>query len=171
MTGEVGWGSFDDDAERKLGAAAAATADERIAWLEEMQQIAWDAGALPKPRDPWGRFDPPRLDELESRVLSLFLSQPGAAFAVLRRQLASTSLVERERSPDSVVLHLATDPRIPEASDMVLEGVCARSPAGRGLATFRLHVEGGRLSRLEGRASAGPWPVDADWTVERLEAQ
>ena len=45
------WGTWDDDRRRKLTLGADSTPDERIAWLEEMAQIAWDAGALPKPRD------------------------------------------------------------------------------------------------------------------------
>ena len=56
------WGSYEDDRERKLTAGLASTVEERIAWLEEMAQIAWDAGTLPKRRDPWGRFDV-RLDD------------------------------------------------------------------------------------------------------------
>jgi len=53
------WGSWDEDRRRKLTLGADSTPDERVAWLEEMARIAWDAGALPKPRDPWGRFEPP----------------------------------------------------------------------------------------------------------------
>ena len=52
-------GSWDEDRERKYVAGAEVSADERIAWLEEMIALAYASGALPKPRDAWGQPLPP----------------------------------------------------------------------------------------------------------------
>lgn len=60
MTHGPGWGSWEEDAERKKTLGVESTIDERIAWLEEMAEIAWQSGALPKWRDPWGRWDIPQ---------------------------------------------------------------------------------------------------------------
>jgi hypothetical protein len=38
-----------------LRAGAPRSDDERTAWLEEMLEIAYAAGAVPKRRDAWGR--------------------------------------------------------------------------------------------------------------------
>lgn len=53
-------GSWDEDRRRKFLVGLDATIDERIAWLEEMLEIAFAAGALPKPRDEWGQAIAPR---------------------------------------------------------------------------------------------------------------
>ena len=52
-------GSWDEDRERKYVAGAEVSADERVAWLEEMIALAYASGALPKPRDAWGQPLPP----------------------------------------------------------------------------------------------------------------
>ena len=52
-------GPWDEDRERKYVAGAEVSADERIAWLEEMIALAYASGALPKPRDAWGQPLPP----------------------------------------------------------------------------------------------------------------
>ena len=49
------WGSWESAQERSYVRGLAATPDERLAWLEEMLEIALAAAAIPKPRDPWGR--------------------------------------------------------------------------------------------------------------------
>ena len=40
---------------RQLESFASATPARRLAWLEEMLELARRSGALPRPRDPWGR--------------------------------------------------------------------------------------------------------------------
>ena len=40
---------------RQLLAFASATPAQRLAWLEEVLVLAYRAGALPRPREPWGR--------------------------------------------------------------------------------------------------------------------
>jgi hypothetical protein len=44
---QCGW---DDARERKLTLGLAATPTERLQWLEEMIDVAWKSGALPRPR-------------------------------------------------------------------------------------------------------------------------
>ena len=48
-------GSWREDQEHKYLVGTTVTADERLAWLEEMLVLALASGALPKPRDEWGR--------------------------------------------------------------------------------------------------------------------
>ncbi len=48
-------GSWDEDAEHKRSLGLEVSADERIAWLEEMIALAFASGALPKRRDEWGQ--------------------------------------------------------------------------------------------------------------------
>lgn len=55
MTKPIDWGSWEEDRERKYLAGLAVSAAERLAWLEEMLEVALASGALPKPRDAWGR--------------------------------------------------------------------------------------------------------------------
>lgn len=55
MTQPVDWGSWEEDRERKYVAGLEVSADERLAWLEEMLELALASGALPKPRDAWGQ--------------------------------------------------------------------------------------------------------------------
>jgi hypothetical protein len=42
------WGTWDDNEERKLTLGLAATPAQRLAWLEEMIELAYRAGALPR---------------------------------------------------------------------------------------------------------------------------
>jgi hypothetical protein len=49
------WGSWRQDREHKYVVGLKVTAAERLAWLEEMLELAWSRGALPKRRDRWGR--------------------------------------------------------------------------------------------------------------------
>jgi hypothetical protein len=49
------WGSWAEDRERKFLVGLDVSAAERLAWLEEMLALALARGALPKPRDAWGR--------------------------------------------------------------------------------------------------------------------
>ena len=55
MTEAEHWGSWRDDYDRKLTVGLEATAAERLAWLEEMLQLAHASGAPPKARDAWGQ--------------------------------------------------------------------------------------------------------------------
>ena len=55
MTQPVDWGSWEEDRERKYVVGLEVSADERLAWLEEMLELALASGALPKPRDAWGQ--------------------------------------------------------------------------------------------------------------------
>ena len=48
------WGSWESTKERSYVRGLEVTPDERLAWVEEMLEIALAAGAIPKPRDPWG---------------------------------------------------------------------------------------------------------------------
>lgn len=48
------WGSWESSRARSLLAGLEATADERIARVEEMLRIAIASGACPRPRDAWG---------------------------------------------------------------------------------------------------------------------
>lgn len=50
-----GWGSWADAAERSYLRGLEVSAEERIAWVEEMLAVAHAAGALPKARDAWGQ--------------------------------------------------------------------------------------------------------------------
>jgi hypothetical protein len=47
---EQDWGSFEGKHDRKLVSGAHATPAQRLAWLEEVLQIAWQTGALPRRR-------------------------------------------------------------------------------------------------------------------------
>ena len=48
-------GSWEEDRERKYLVGLEVSVDERLAWLEEMLEIAHAAGALRTRRDEWGR--------------------------------------------------------------------------------------------------------------------
>ncbi len=48
-------GSWEEDRERKYLVGLEVSVDERLAWLEEMLEIAHAAGALRRVRDEWGR--------------------------------------------------------------------------------------------------------------------
>jgi hypothetical protein len=63
------WGSWESTRERSLLAGLAVTADERIAWVEEMLQIAIASGACPRPRDAWGQPIVGDLALLDARLL------------------------------------------------------------------------------------------------------
>lgn len=54
-------GSWAEDREHKYVVGTMVSADERLAWLEEMLALALASGAIPKRRDEWGQpiFDPP----------------------------------------------------------------------------------------------------------------
>jgi hypothetical protein len=56
-------GSWEEDRERKYVVGLEVSVDERLAWLEEMLEIAHAAGALRKRRDEWGRPLAPERDE------------------------------------------------------------------------------------------------------------
>lgn len=49
------WGSWDSNRERRYLAGLNVTPDERLAWVEEMLELALASGAIPKPRDAWGQ--------------------------------------------------------------------------------------------------------------------
>ena len=49
------WGSWEEDRERKYVVGLEVAAEERLAWLEAMIELAFASGALPKPRDAWGQ--------------------------------------------------------------------------------------------------------------------
>lgn len=49
------WGGWEQDRRRKLVAGMDVSVDDRLTWLEEMLELAWARGALPKARDEWGR--------------------------------------------------------------------------------------------------------------------
>lgn len=51
-----------DDREHKFVVGLEVTVDERLAWLEEMLELAHASGALPKRRDAWGNTLWPRRD-------------------------------------------------------------------------------------------------------------
>lgn len=57
-------GSWEEDREHEYLVGTTVSADERLAWLEEMLEIAFASGAIPKRRDAWGQPlpdpDPPR---------------------------------------------------------------------------------------------------------------
>ena len=48
-------GSWEEDREHKYLVGTTVSVDERLAWVEEMLEIAYAAGAIPKPRDAWGQ--------------------------------------------------------------------------------------------------------------------
>jgi hypothetical protein len=52
------WGSWESKRERAFVVGLEVSADLRLEWLENMLELALAAGALPKPRDPWGRWTP-----------------------------------------------------------------------------------------------------------------
>src|SRR5690606_39218784 len=54
VTRPLDWGSWEGDRERKYIVGLEVSADERLAWLEEMVELAVASGALPKRRDAWG---------------------------------------------------------------------------------------------------------------------
>ena len=49
------WGSWDSTTKRSYLVGLSVSADERLAWVEEMLEIALRSGAIPKPRDAWGQ--------------------------------------------------------------------------------------------------------------------
>lgn len=49
-------GTWDEDREHKYVIGLSVSPDERLAWLEETLVLAFESGALPKPRDVWGRW-------------------------------------------------------------------------------------------------------------------
>ena len=53
--GPEDWGSWESTRLRGQLAGLAVTADERIAWVEEMLVVAMASGACPRPRDAWGQ--------------------------------------------------------------------------------------------------------------------
>ncbi len=55
-------GSWLEDRERKYLVGTLVSVEERLAWLEEMLVLAHASGALPKPRDEWGRVLLPSSD-------------------------------------------------------------------------------------------------------------
>lgn len=55
MTESDDWGSFAEDRERKYLVGLRVSVEERLAWLEEMLELAFERGAIPKPRDAWGQ--------------------------------------------------------------------------------------------------------------------
>lgn len=55
MTTAEDWGTWDDAERRKYLKGLQLTVDERLAWLDEMLELARKHGALPKPRDAWGQ--------------------------------------------------------------------------------------------------------------------
>lgn len=48
-------GSWDEDREHKYVVGMMVSPDERLAWLEEMLELALASGAIPKRRDDWGQ--------------------------------------------------------------------------------------------------------------------
>ena len=50
------WGTWEEDRQSKLDAGLEATADERLTWLQAMLELALESGALPREKDPWGRW-------------------------------------------------------------------------------------------------------------------
>jgi len=48
-------GSWAEDREHKYLVGTTVSADERLAWLEEMLELALASGAIPKRRDEWGQ--------------------------------------------------------------------------------------------------------------------
>jgi hypothetical protein len=52
---EGDWGSWESSAEHTYTKGLSVTADERLAWVEEMLELALASGAIPKPRDAWGQ--------------------------------------------------------------------------------------------------------------------
>lgn len=62
MTDRIG--SWEEDRERKYLVGLEVSVDERLAWLEEVLEIAHAAGALRRPCDAWGRpLDVPSRDD------------------------------------------------------------------------------------------------------------
>jgi len=53
------WGAWESKRARSHTVGLEVTPAERLAWLEEMLEIALRAGALPKARDAWGQPLPP----------------------------------------------------------------------------------------------------------------
>lgn len=49
------WGTWESSRQRSYTRGLDVSAEERLAWLEEMIAFAWSTGALPKPRDEWGQ--------------------------------------------------------------------------------------------------------------------
>lgn len=49
------WGSWESTRARSHTIGLSVTAEERLAWVEEMLELASSTGALPKPRDAWGQ--------------------------------------------------------------------------------------------------------------------
>lgn len=48
-------GSWEEDEERKLVVGREVDDATRLAWLEEMLELAFAAGAIPRRRDAWGQ--------------------------------------------------------------------------------------------------------------------
>lgn len=55
MSASGDWGSWAEDRERKYLVGLTVGVNERLAWLEEMLELALERGAIPKPRDGWGQ--------------------------------------------------------------------------------------------------------------------
>jgi hypothetical protein len=55
VSGRDGWGGWDEDRRRKYLVGLEVSAEERLAWLEEMLELAYARGAIPKPRNEWGQ--------------------------------------------------------------------------------------------------------------------
>ncbi|MFO0681890.1 MAG: hypothetical protein U0234_07565 [Sandaracinus sp.] len=55
MTTREDWGTWRDAEQRKYVKGLDLTIAERLAWLDEMIELARAHGAQPKPRDEWGQ--------------------------------------------------------------------------------------------------------------------
>lgn len=53
MTTAEDWGTWEEAERRKRLKGLELTAEERLAWLDEMIELARAHGAGPKPRDAW----------------------------------------------------------------------------------------------------------------------
>lgn len=51
---EDDWGTWESKRASSHARGRLATPEERLAWVEEMLELAFAAGAKPKPRDEWG---------------------------------------------------------------------------------------------------------------------
>jgi hypothetical protein len=59
VTEREDWGRWDEARERAFVVGLEVSPAERLAWLEEMLELALARGAVPKPRDAWGQPLPP----------------------------------------------------------------------------------------------------------------
>ena len=53
-------GDWESRRRAQLKAGLEATPQQRVEWLVAMIELAWKTGALPRPRDAWGRIVPPQ---------------------------------------------------------------------------------------------------------------